>query len=209
MGGHHASGKMPRVAAQRGCRAMVFPLVAMLLVLCGNVPSWSCWHHRAPTSLNAGRLLRTKTALQAGAGAAPVTSQTTPLMMAAHQNKVAEVASLIAAGEDLNLQDQYGWTALRYAVRANQKETATALLEGGAKVNLASHSGRTPLMSAAANGLSEMVKLLIQKGADVQKQNKNGDTALALSMRGGATGCDKCRKLLHWDIHSGSFEDGA
>eukprot|EP00930_Biecheleria_cincta_P047332 TRINITY_DN32790_c0_g1_i1.p1 TRINITY_DN32790_c0_g1~~TRINITY_DN32790_c0_g1_i1.p1 ORF type:complete len:197 (-),score=36.84 TRINITY_DN32790_c0_g1_i1:82-672(-) len=195
---------MPVSAGQRSGRVAVFSLLAMLLVLCSNAPNWSCWHHRVLSNSNARSLQRSKTAMQAAA----VQSEETPMMLAAHQNNAAEIKSLVAAGEDLNLQDQYGWTALRYAVRANNKEAATALLKAGASVDLASHSGRTPLMSAAANGLIDMVKLLIQEGADVQKQNTNGDTSLALSMRGGKTGCAECRKLLHWDIHSGSFEDG-
>ncbi|CAE7315799.1 HOS4 [Symbiodinium natans] len=120
---------------------------------------------------------------------------TTPLMMAAHKNDANEVQAYVKNGANLNAQDQYGWTALRYAVRADSIEATQALLEGGADINLASASGRTPLMSAASNGISDMVKLLLEAGADA-KLKSGGLTAYDMSMRGGATGCEECRKML-------------
>ncbi|CAJ1346511.1 unnamed protein product, partial [Effrenium voratum] len=121
---------------------------------------------------------------------------TTPLMMAAHKGDAEEVKGYIKNGANLDAQDSYGWTALRYAVRADQVEAAKALVEGGADLNLGSKSGRSPLMSAASNGISDMVKLLLDAGADAKAKSSDGLTAYDMSMRGGATGCEECRKML-------------
>mmetsp|Transcript_37745 Transcript_37745/g.46760 ORF Transcript_37745/g.46760 Transcript_37745/m.46760 type:complete len:175 (-) Transcript_37745:94-618(-) len=121
---------------------------------------------------------------------------TTPLMMAAHKGDAEEVKGYVKNGANLNAQDTYGWTALRYAVRADQVEAAKALIEGGCDLNIASKSGRTPLMSAASNGIADMVKLLLDAGADAKAKNELGYTAYDLSMRGGETGCEECRKML-------------
>jgi len=122
--------------------------------------------------------------------------QTTPLMKAAFDGSVAEVKKLAGAGAELNAQDEYGWTALRFAARAGKVEAAGALIELGADVNLASKSGTTPLMSAAGSGYSEMIEFLLKAGADTTAVNNAGETAFRISMRGGVTGCAKCRQLL-------------
>jgi len=122
--------------------------------------------------------------------------QTTDLMLAAHTGDVAKVREAAASGIAIDAQDPYGWTALRYAVRANNAEAASALIELGASMNLASESGRTPLMSAAGNGLTDMVELLIKAGVDVTVKNKAGQTAYDISLRGGAAGCEKVREMI-------------
>jgi len=127
--------------------------------------------------------------------------QTTPVMLAAHTGDASKVRELVADGADLDAQDAYGWTALRYAVRANHEDCAAALIELGAKVDLASASGRTPLMSAAGNGLSHMIRLLTKSGADRTLKNKEGQTAHAISLRGGTTGCTACREMLAFEDH--------
>merc|ERR1719188_1818194 len=97
---------------------------------------------------------------------------------------------------DVNEQDDFGWTALRFAVRAGHEAAATALIESGADVNLASSSGRTPLMSAAGNGYSSVVEMLLKAGADTTAVNKAGETAFRITLRGGVLGCARCRELL-------------
>merc|ERR1712061_54395 len=88
-----------------------------------------------------------------------------------------EVKKLVADGADINAQDDFGWTALRYAVRSNHPYAAQALVDLGADVNMPSKSGRTPLMSVAANGLKTMVQGLLDAGADTSMTDKEGLTA--------------------------------
>lgn len=134
--------------------------------------------------------------MAAGDSAGVGDAGTTPLMLAAHTNDAAGVRELAAKGADLNAQDSYGWTALRYAVRGRCAEAAEALVALGADVNLSSRSGRTPLMSAAGNGLSGMIRLLLKNGADKAATDKSGRTAYDIAMRGGSTGCTACREML-------------
>eukprot|EP00929_Paragymnodinium_shiwhaense_P011269 TRINITY_DN1167_c0_g1_i4.p1 TRINITY_DN1167_c0_g1~~TRINITY_DN1167_c0_g1_i4.p1 ORF type:complete len:228 (-),score=60.63 TRINITY_DN1167_c0_g1_i4:362-979(-) len=110
----------------------------------------------------------------------------TQLMAKAHDGDVEQLKQLMADGYNVNAQDAYGWTALRYAVRNNQYDATAALLEGGADPNIASHSGRTPLMSAAGNDLAQMVELLINDGgADIMQHDDRGRTAYDIASRGG------------------------
>lgn len=120
-------------------------------------------------------------------------------MAAAHDNKGDEIKQLIDGGADVNTQDKYGWTALRYAVRNDCREAVEALVELGADVNLSSNSGRSPLMSAAGNSLSHMVRILLKNGADKQQKDKAGETAYEHSLRGGHSGCTACREMLWFE----------
>mmetsp|Transcript_38691 Transcript_38691/g.82300 ORF Transcript_38691/g.82300 Transcript_38691/m.82300 type:complete len:202 (+) Transcript_38691:96-701(+) len=120
----------------------------------------------------------------------------TPLMRAAHDGDESQIKQLVEEGAALNQKDDYGWTALRYAVRRNQPEAVRQLLQSGADVNLASESGRTPLMSAVANDLDDMAKILVDSGADISFQNEDGLTAYDLSFRGGSTRDASLRELI-------------
>merc|ERR1712190_114656 len=102
----------------------------------------------------------------------------TPLMLAAWAGNDAEIKTLVETGEDLNEQDDFGWTAVRYAVRNSQAAAAKRLVDLGADVNKPSKTGRTPLMSAAGNGLVDMVDGLLKSGADLTLKDANGVTAL-------------------------------
>mmetsp|Transcript_6413 Transcript_6413/g.13642 ORF Transcript_6413/g.13642 Transcript_6413/m.13642 type:complete len:171 (-) Transcript_6413:373-885(-) len=120
----------------------------------------------------------------------------TPLMEAAHMGDADKVKELIAGGADMNAQDEYGWTALRFAVRSQRFIAAQKLAKAGADVNLASKSGRTPLMSAAGNRLEEMVSFLMKNGADKTIKDSSGQTAYDIASRGGGTGCDMIREMV-------------
>jgi len=112
----------------------------------------------------------------------------TPLMKAAWEGDTQILYSLLTGTrgeevvEDINAQDEYGWTAMRYAVRNQQAAAARMLaVDFKADINLASKSGRTPLMSAAGNNLEEMVKGLVNCGADLTAVDNEGLTAFDLA----------------------------
>eukprot|EP00930_Biecheleria_cincta_P093146 TRINITY_DN83328_c0_g1_i1.p1 TRINITY_DN83328_c0_g1~~TRINITY_DN83328_c0_g1_i1.p1 ORF type:complete len:208 (+),score=28.88 TRINITY_DN83328_c0_g1_i1:101-724(+) len=120
------------------------------------------------------------------------------LAAAAHAGDEEKLVKLLKGGADVDHQDDYGWTPLRYAVRANQRSAAYMLIEAGANINLASKSGRTPLMSAAGNKLNDMVRMLLDAGADKTLKDSSGLTAYNIALRGGGTGCPECRALLEF-----------
>lgn len=122
---------------------------------------------------------------------------TTPLMEAAFIGDAEKIRELADAGADLDAQDVFGWTAIRYAVRNAKFDAAQMLLDKGANTNIASKTGRTPLMSAASNGLAEMCELLVEQGdADVMAHDDRGMTAFDMAMRSGPMGKAKVREIV-------------
>ncbi|CAE7484181.1 unnamed protein product [Symbiodinium microadriaticum] len=133
----------------------------------------------------------------------------TELMQAAYKGDTEKVKALVDGGADVNQQDAYGWTAVRYAVRNRQLKSTETLLDLGADVNIASKTGRTPLMSAAGNGLEELCKLLVEQGdADIMAADEGGKTAYDLAMRTGPLGSDLIRDLVAGGQTPGAGEEG-
>jgi len=133
----------------------------------------------------------------------------TELMKAAYLGEAKKVKDLVEKGEDVNAQDAYGWTAVRYAVRNRQLDSVQALLDMGADVNIGSKTGRTPLMSAAGNGLEEMCKLLVEQGdADIMAADDGGKTAYDLALRTGPLGSDFIRDLVAGGQTPGAGKEG-
>ena len=93
------------------------------------------------------------------------------------------------AGVPVNRTDDFGWTALMYAVRANSNASAVKhLISLGANVNVKSTKeyrranpyrpiGWTPLMEAAIKRSREKVEALIAAGADPHVVDSEDNTA--------------------------------
>src|ERR1051326_564925 len=77
------------------------------------------------------------------------------LKQAIDAKDVAAVKAAIAAGADVNEQDEYGESPLMHT---SDPEIARALIAGGAKVDLANKYGMNALSSATATGNVPMVK---------------------------------------------------
>ena len=82
----------------------------------------------------------------------------TPLHEAASEGHTDVVIALIAAGADVNAQNERGYTPLHWAADRGHTETVRALIDSGADVNLADNSGWTPLHPAASSGHTETVE---------------------------------------------------
>ena len=115
------------------------------------------------------------------------------LLKAAGEYEIEPVERLLAAGADVNYQDENGDTAL---IRAAQcfmcLSTVEPLLEAGADVHLQDEFGDTALLAAAygdnfamAGGYVEPVDWLLAAGADINHQNKAGHTALQIAVGSG------------------------
>lgn len=121
----------------------------------------------------------------------------TPLSNALNSPNLVEL--LLENGFDPNHQNNFGKTALYYAVQLNSHDSVKVLLENGADIN---HKyqlekdkkwncsgikqwGRTPLMHAAQHADLKMLKLLIQNGADFSFIDIKGSTAYDYAVKEG------------------------
>ena len=63
---------------------------------------------------------------------------------------------LLAAGAEVDAQDQDGWTALCYACENSHAEVVSELLQRGARVDIATSDGWTPLHMACVEGSDDV-----------------------------------------------------
>ena len=84
-------------------------------------------------------------------------------------------------GGDINIQDQWGNTALIWASYWGHLEIVQLLVEKGADVDIQDNWGNTALIIASYWGHLEVVIYLVEKGAKIDIQNKDGWTALDLA----------------------------
>jgi hypothetical protein len=74
----------------------------------------------------------------------------------------SNIEELLAAGEDVNQQDEQGWTPLNWAAGKGDLGIVKLLLDRGADVFKVGRDQRTPHKIALAAGHSEVVRLLKQ-----------------------------------------------
>ena len=109
----------------------------------------------------------------------------TLLMLASFAGDVTMVKTLIEAGANVNLCDQYGWSALTKAVynaelKKGFADVAQVLINAGANIEAPISFGIRPLMLAAGYGETAVVEVLLRAGADVLARNDGGFTALMM-----------------------------
>jgi len=102
-----------------------------------------------------------------------------------YDNNLEAFKELFEQGEDLNIQNKYGWTPLHVSIRRDRREMVKYLLEKGADINKIDGVGWTPLMEAIMDDMTELVALLIEKGADTSIANQRGATASMLVQKFG------------------------
>lgn len=92
----------------------------------------------------------------------------TPLMMAAEKGDIVGVQQRLAAGDNLNLTDAQGETALYKACAASHVDVVKLLIKAKADVNIATkYGGETPLIVAAEKGYDDIITLLIKAKAAI------------------------------------------
>jgi ankyrin repeat protein len=118
----------------------------------------------------------------------------TPLHVAAYNQKPAMVALLVRKGGDINARTDNGWTPLHKAMErlamapANKtppaEEVATVvsvvelLLANGAAVDIQGSKVGMPIHVAALTGQKALVQMLIDKRADANARSDDGQTPL-------------------------------
>uniref|UniRef100_A0A671KUR6 Uncharacterized protein n=1 Tax=Sinocyclocheilus anshuiensis TaxID=1608454 RepID=A0A671KUR6_9TELE len=120
-----------------------------------------------------------------GAKVAITKNGRTPLHLAAYKGHIAVVRILLAAGCDLDIQDDGDQTALHRAAVVGNADVISALIQEGCALDRQDKDGNTALHEAAWHGFSQSVKLLVKAGANVHAKNKAGNTALHLAGQNG------------------------
>ena len=107
----------------------------------------------------------------------------TKLHYAAQAGDYVAIASLLAAGAEIDATDKSGWTALHFAAQSNSVHSVVALLERGASVDKPDEHGNTALFRAvfAYAGSGEVVQALLAAGSDRDLANAHGVSPAALA----------------------------
>lgn len=88
-----------------------------------------------------------------------------PLCGAACNGHTEAVRALLAAGAEPDQREEFGYTALAWAVRQGFADTVQVLLEYGADPGLPGPDGALPLVAAARRGSVPVVRALLERGA--------------------------------------------
>ena len=96
-------------------------------------------------------------------------------LCAVRTDNISYVKSLLAAGANVNIQDDYYQTPLHIAATKGYKEIVTVYR---ANVDSQDLMGVTPLHDAAYQGYTEIITLFIGAGANVNIRNLWGETPL-------------------------------
>ena len=108
-----------------------------------------------------------------------VATPSNPLVVAARDDDLEKVKTLLLSKPDVNARDESShYTALEGAVMNGNREMMQVLLWNKADVNLRDDQGETVLMVIGEDTTSEVVWDLINAGAKVNLRDNDGDTAL-------------------------------
>ncbi|SRR6266446_1351206 len=83
------------------------------------------------------------------------------LIGAVKSGELAKVKELLQSGDDVNQQDEHGWTALNWAAGKGSVDGVKLLLENGADVFRVGRDQRTPYKIALAAGHAAVVSILL------------------------------------------------
>ncbi len=109
----------------------------------------------------------------------PVVAQTDGAFLgAAMTGDVTTLTRMLEAGQDMEVRDRDGRTALMLATRANAMEAAVQLIASGADVNAKDSIEDTPYLYAGAEGRTENLRAILAAGAKLDDTNRYGGTAL-------------------------------
>ena len=138
--------------------------------------------HRASCMRIAVRMAAAATALVVAAGTA---ADAADLIEAVRGRDHDAVATLLAAGADVDARQPDGATALHWAAHQDDLETVQRLLAAGADARAANDYGATPVWLAATNGNAAIAAALLDAGADPNAALESGETVLMAAARTG------------------------
>lgn len=131
----------------------------------------------------------------------------TPLLVAAHAQKIEAMDALVAAGADPRAKDSRNYDAVTIAAVADAPDVMSAAIRlGGTAREITSPYLGTALIAAAHLGHDEVVRRLIKAGAPLDHVNNLGWTALieAVILGDGGPRHVACAKAL---VEAGARRD--
>jgi len=96
---------------------------------------------------------------------------------------LAQAGAIEDPTNDSDAIDQFGWTALMWAVVKTETEIVETLCSTTADIDYIDPCGRTPLHLAVQKGNAEIVKCLVSHGAEVHCKNAFGETPLSITQK--------------------------
>ena len=81
---------------------------------------------------------------------------------------ITKVQELIVQGVDLNVQDEYGYTALIWAASYSNPDIAKVLLDAGADKTIKDYEGHDALYWANYYGCQEVIDLLTEPSVTIE-----------------------------------------
>eukprot|EP00388_Colpodella_angusta_P031454 GDKK01022947.1.p1 GENE.GDKK01022947.1~~GDKK01022947.1.p1 ORF type:complete len:129 (+),score=3.50 GDKK01022947.1:1-387(+) len=87
----------------------------------------------------------------------PYWSGATPLMLAAHANRVDVACALISLGASIEVEDERGWTAVHYAAANGNTDMLSILLMNGADAVKFDINGLCPRQIATTTASVQML----------------------------------------------------
>lgn len=120
--------------------------------------------------------------LKAGLNPNSINNKQQPALMQAVRDQAWKTFDVLLANPqtDVNLENQFGESALMYVALLGDTARAQKLIARGAKVN---KEGWTPLQYASTKGQAPMVKLLLANGALPNEISPEGNTALFMAVQ--------------------------
>ena len=105
-------------------------------------------------------------------------SRIPPILAASHFGLEGVVQLLATNPSSLHSRNNYGATALHWAVWKDERSIVQLLIRAGADMNAETEKGDTPLHIAALRGHVALLGQLVALGVNIDQQNKAGHTAL-------------------------------
>ncbi|KAK9809971.1 hypothetical protein WJX72_002794 [[Myrmecia] bisecta] len=165
---HGCLGRAPGPQSLQGAAAAAADPAAQTLI--GVLPQPQDWPN-SPAFGSQGRAIERGGRAAGGWGRCPSARQ-------ASRAKLSVVDALLAAGADVNVQNQDGRTALHKAATGCSLHVVDALLAAGVDVHRQDKDGKTALLMAAMYARDDVAADLLQAGPNIDHANQDGDTAL-------------------------------
>ena len=104
------------------------------------------------------------------------------ILLKTSDSDLESVLNLIEAGEDLNVQDETGTTALMIAAEIGDELLLEKLIRAGGNVNIKNILGDTALNCATNKGHIKCMQKLLDHDANINTRGHDGNTALVTAV---------------------------